>query len=193
MQTPIFKKEWCNISTLWHPLIHSVSSTCTINWRHCTESMTHRLVGEYFFLKYTRELHIFVLRRKTCQKVRETEPGQSLGTKQQPIETTRWATPDAKLLRCLAPTDAHKSACALMTCSSWGTVLDAYLKHLAFLSFHNSQLVRAKRESRPRRLFGVVARRRRRHHWRTERADGGRMMLMAWQMKNQTSLANGHS
>jgi hypothetical protein len=133
-----------------------------------TELTVQPYMKLFFSLEYARELCIFVLRRKMCQKVRETKPGRSPGTKQQPIETTRRATPDAKLLRCLAPADAHKSTCALMTCSSWGTVLDACLKHLVFLSFHSSQLVRAKRESRPRRLSGVAARRRRCYERRME-------------------------
>jgi hypothetical protein len=86
-----------------------------------------------------------------------------------------------------APARTRRSASALMTKSSSGTVKEASLKHRAFLSFHNLHETKAKSESRPFRLLPDQVDLIRLHHLRTECSGGGKGWPRAVQIWNQTS------
>jgi hypothetical protein len=136
-----------------------LSSFSSQNIQYKVKKYLYKMIKFYiFFSRIRKRIAYLCIKKENVSKGPRNRAGSKPGNKTTAdLNHSVGYPPDAKLLRCLAPADAHKSACALMTCSSWGTVLDACLKHLTFLSFHSSQLVRAKRESRPHHLSGVVA------------------------------------
>jgi hypothetical protein len=109
---------------------------------------------------------IFVLRRNKVHDTSSRLKGRSTTNRNW---NSRRATPDATLLRWLAPAWTHKSAWALMTRRSCGTEVAVCLKHRAFRSFQISHPMSANRESKPLHLSACADPCRRRHQWRTWR------------------------